>query len=216
MITESSAFRQTSNPFLNRKCHCPFPGCPHHRGADKPFPLTDKRTLRKHLKEVHHNELHMLTDAQLDDLDLYLCRETGKLCLNKAELEWHMNRQIKKQNVTNLKIFTNSLYPEAQHIHSNHWQEGLLFLRHHSISTPTFHRTLITKINHRLKKRVLNTDYSVLESCTKAHKQSSDRSRQFSSGFDPTPTWKLPFIFERLVLGPTQHPQISQRKTRKA
>ena len=129
----------------------------------------------------------MLTDAQLEDLDLFLCHETGKLCLNAAELERHMNAQIKKRSTTNLDILTNSLYPEAQHLHTNHWNEGLLFLRNHNITPPTFRQTLITKINHRLEKRVLNTYHSILESCIKAHRQASDSSLQFTPDFDPMP-----------------------------
>ena len=58
----------------------------------------------------------MLTSAQLEDLDLFLCRETGKLCLNQIKLERHMNAQIKTRSTTNLDILTNSLYPDAQHL----------------------------------------------------------------------------------------------------
>ena len=127
-----------------------------------------------------------------------------------------MNNQIKTRTATNFQVLTNSLYPEAQHIHSNHWQEGLLFLQHHALSPPTFRQTLITKINHRLERRVLNTYHSILESCIEAHKQSSDNTRQFSSDFDPTPIWKLPFIFERLVLGPNPAPPNQPKKNRQS
>ena len=45
---------------------------PPQSSGDKPIAFSDKRTLRKHLKDVHHDDLHLLTDAQLEDLDIYL------------------------------------------------------------------------------------------------------------------------------------------------
>ena len=124
-----------------------------------------------------------------------------------------MNRLIKTRTDTNLEILTNKLYIKARHIHANHWPDGLLFLQYHNLDPPTFCQTLIIKINHWLERKFLNTYYSVLESCTEAHKQASNKSLQHTSEFDPSPIWKLPFIFERLVLGPKLHdPNLPKHK----
>ena len=131
-----------------------------------------------------------------------MCRETGKIFLTQSALERYEASQIKKRRISNFEILTNNLYNNTQHIHDNHWNEGLLFLQHHNFDPATFRQSLITKLKYRLETNVLNTFNSVLESCVEAHKCAEDSSLQFTSDYDPAPIWKLPFIFERLVLGP--------------
>ena len=87
-------------------------------------------------------------------------------------------------------------------MHNNHWEEGLLFIQYFNIDPTTFRQSLIAKLKFRLRTNVLNTYISIFESCVERNQQAQDSSLQFTKNFDPTPIWKFPFIFEKLVLGP--------------
>ena len=67
--------------------------------------------------------------------------------------------------------------------------------------------TLISKVSYRLEDCVLKTYQNVLECCIKANKENTSSKYPNNPGHDPTPVWILPFVFERLILGPNPKPK---------
>ena len=64
---------------------------------------------------------------------------------------------------------------------------------------------MISKISYRLEANVLHTYHEVLASCVLASQRCHELHPSHPDDYDPTPIWVLPFVFERLVLGPSPH-----------
>jgi hypothetical protein len=157
------------------------------------------------LTQAHKHELCRLTDAQLSESGIFLCRKCDEfICDEKDQekLEEHLQSHVPNRNKTNLELVTEQLYDSVSCVQANHWEEGLKFLKHTTFSQASFRQSIITKINWQLEDNVLHTFNSVLECCVEAHKQPKTLNAAIANDFDPTPIWILPFVFERLVLAP--------------
>ena len=147
-----------------------------------------------------------MTPAQEEEHDIYLCRECEQyIGTTRKSLEAHITKKhVTIRTSSNYDIVTKRLYNEVKSVRVNHWREGLLFLRTHTFTPPTFRQTLITLIQHRLESDVLRAFYDVLRCCVDSYGDRED-SDDPDSDFDMTPIWLLPFIFERLILAPHPH-----------
>ena len=127
---------------------CPFALCTQHERADKPAGWTSSCTARDHLKQGHREELHLLTDDQLENLGIYMCRQCDDhIAVDKKNLERHIEKKhVNKRATTNLDIVTNHLFKTVESHQKNHWKQGLTFLRNHRFKPATFRQTLMTLI----------------------------------------------------------------------
>ena len=173
-----------------------------------------KRSAREHLTTIHKSQLCYLTDADLAHLDIYLCRHcTDFLTCSTKKLSSHLNTHDKTRSETNLDLATDFLYHEVSTHQQNHWEEGLRFLSHTKFAEPPFRQTLIATLKYRLETDVLRAFHDCIEAAVASKQQAADALLQKSEDFDHTPLFTLPFVFERLVLGPNPHQRGDPRRT---
>ena len=163
--------------------------------------VNTRESSRDHFLTLHRDHLHRLTPAQEEEHGIYLCRECENYIGTSAKsLETHITKKhCTIRTTTNFDIVTRHLYNDVKSVRENHWREGLLFLRTHSFSPPTFRQTLITLIQHRLETDVLRAFFDVLRCCVDSYGEPKDHDDPLSE-YDMTPIWLLPFLFERLIL----------------
>lgn len=171
--------------------------------GDNPTGFNNNNTLKLHLSSCHKSDLSKLTDDQLQEYNLYACRQCDDyICDSPRLLKTHLDKHIEKRSDTNFDIVTKHLYDDVDSVQKNHWKEGLAFLHSTKFAEPTFRQTLICFINFRLEWAVLTTFFQVLVCCVEAHKSAKDPKLKNTRDYDPTAIWMLPFVFERLVLAP--------------
>ena len=160
--------------------------------------------MKQHLLDLHKGDLHRLSDDQLANCGIILCRQCEEfICDDEEKLKKHQEKvHVQRRSTTNKDIVTKHLFSEVSTFHRNHWDEGLSFLSNTTFSQATFRQSLITKISFGLEQNVLRAYYDVLTCCVEAHKSASNAKLSKTEDFDPTPIWILPFVFERLVLAP--------------
>ena len=133
-------------------------------------------------------------------------------------MKLHLKSHTLERSTPNFDIVTSLLYNDVQDVHRNHWEEGLQFLKIFKFAQPKFRTTLISKINYRLEENVLKTYQNVLKCCIEANKENTSSKYPNDPDYDPNPVWILPFVFERLILGPNPNPKdesINQRVHRR-
>jgi hypothetical protein len=120
-----------------------------------------------------------------------------------------------KRTSTNHDIVTRLLYKDIKCVQRNHWREGLLFLRTHTIEPATFCQTLITLIQQdtRLEEAILKTYMDIITCCVKARGEVDYCRGRRQSDYDSTPIWILPFIFERLICAPNPDKSATAERT---
>ena len=93
----------------------------------------NKSTLRNHLTSVHKSEISLLTDAQLEESGLYVCRHCDEfICQSEQELYRHIgSKHQPKRTATNIELLSKHLYEDVSTTNKNHWEEGLAFLSSH-------------------------------------------------------------------------------------
>ena len=205
-----SRWQRRPNDIAVNKITCPFRHCTQHSAADKPTGFENPSIPRQHLLHVHKDSLYQLTDEQLHKDGLLTCRHCESfVCETHQEQKFktHLKSHTLKRNTTNFDIVTSLLYNDVQDIHRNHWEEGLKFLKIFKFAQPKFRTTLVSKISYRLEENVLKTYQNVLECCIEANKENTSSKYPNDPDYDPNPVWILPFVFERLILGPNPNPK---------
>ena len=183
---------------------CPFLSCPQHKNADKPRGFNTKLVARDHLMHEHQHELYRLSDSQLESCELCLCRvcETH-LFTAPGYLKKHFeSNHIGTRTKNNYKVITCTLFDPVKNATNNYWSDGLEWLHSFEPSPPTFRQSLISKIKYDLEDEITKCMEEVIEICVEVNKVSTDKNSRDSQEFSREGIWKLPFIFEQLVLCP--------------
>lgn len=195
------------------KYYCPYTTFTQNEHADKPTGWTTAFQTRDHLTSCHLTELYKLTDKQLIESDVFLCRECETYtCVRESDLKAHLEKHIEKRSETNFDIVSSLIYPPVEHILNNYWTDGLLWLQQHEVTEPTFRQSLITKIRWELEDEVLDAFEDLLNCCVKASDASKDPNLRCKQEYDKNPIWTLPFIFEQLILAPLPPPELRNAK----
>ena len=84
------------------------------------------------------------------------------------------SKHNKTRSDTNLALVTKHLFNLVDSVHTNHWEEGLLWLRDIDLEEPSFRQSLILKIKHELEDDVTYCSEEVLKLCVKSAKQTSN------------------------------------------
>ena len=187
---------------------CPFDCCSQHIKAEKPTGFSSKTNLKDHLADVHKDELYKLSDDKLKESGLYVCRQCGDyVAASESVFLRHItSKHVKTRKTTNHKIVTNLLYSLVESVHTNHWEEGLAWLRTFTPEEPNFRQSLILKIKHELEDDVTDCFEDILNACVECAKKPTDDRYNNTEEYNPEPIWILPFIFEQLVLCPNPDP----------
>ena len=158
--------------------------------------------MRDHLRSSHKHELGLLSDADLETQNIFLCRECdGDVFSRACDLTAHVKKKhYEYRNQTNLEIVHHCIYDEA--CGDSHWNDALTFLSDISWDAPPYRSTMITKINHRLESNIIDTFHSVTHATTEACKPAKHHKHNSKQDFDADPVMALQILFERLVLFP--------------
>jgi hypothetical protein len=125
-----------------------------------------KRFVKDHLQKVHVAELSQLTDAQLEDNELYICRECNEqqVFVSLIRLNNHIRaKHNDTRTLNNIQLVENYLFHDLRSDYDSHWADGLHFLQHHQLQPPTFRQPLTTKIKWRLEQSITDTFTSIIE-----------------------------------------------------
>jgi hypothetical protein len=139
--------------------HCPFTNCTHSvRGQvhSNNNGWRARRHVRDHLNAIRSADLPRLTDAQLEENDLYVCRECkDELFVSLTALNNHVR---KKHNPTrifnNLQLVERFIFKDLAGSYESEWHDGLAFLTELNPQPPTFRQPLTTRIWWRLEQSV--------------------------------------------------------------
>jgi len=169
-----------------------------------------KRFVKDHLQKVHVADLSQLTDAQLEDNELYICRECNEqqIFVSLTRLNNHIRAQHNDtRTLNNIQLVENYLFHDLRGDYDSHWTDGLHFLQQHQLQPPTFRQPLTTKIKWRLEQSITDTFTSIIELNNEALKPADNSDHHTRQCFDPWPLLQLQILFEQLVLFPiTQNP----------
>ena len=160
--------------------------------------------MKDHLADAHADELYKLGDDILKEKGLFVCRECGDYVAQSESvfLNHLRSKHIKTRSDTNLALVTKHLFHLVDSVHTNHWEEGLLWLRDIDLEEPSFRQSLILKIKHELEDDVTDCFEEVLKVCVESAKQPSDNNLIGTEEYNIESLWILPFIFEQLILCP--------------
>ena len=169
-----------------------------------PLAFSNNREVKTHLCAAHRDDLGQLSDAALEQLNLYLCRECeNAVFVSLTELTTHVRRNhLQSRSDTNLQLVEKILFEQLGDGFVSHWEDGLAFLQHLDLSPPTFRQSLINKISHRLESSVCNTFLSVIELAAQASFTPTHSRHLNHHEFDRWTIEKLAVIFEQIVLFP--------------
>ena len=133
-----------------------------------------------------------------------MCRECGDYVAQSESvfLNHLRSKHIKPRTDTNLALVTKHLFHLVDSVHTNHWEEGLLWLRDIDLEEPSFRQSLILKIKHELEDDVTDCFEEVLKVCVESAKRPSDNNLIGTEEYNIESLWILPFIFEQLILCP--------------
>jgi hypothetical protein len=160
--------------------------------------------VRDHLQESHAAKLASLTDAELENNSLYVCRECDdKLYVSLTALNIHVrNNHLESRTLTNLQLVEQALFRDLESNYVSYWADGLAFLGELKHKPPPFWQPLTTKIRWRLEQHVRETFLSVVQLNNEAMKPAQYLPYRQHSDFDPWSLFQLQILFEQLVLAP--------------
>lgn len=183
---------------------CPFTCCPQHEGAEKPRGMVSKHTLRDHLIKCHQEELYKLNDNELESIDLHICRQCDDhVATSAARLRNHIKtKHIQTRKTTNQQIVTSKLYNPVKTASLNHWEAGLSWLDSFQPTPPTFRQSLISKVKFEIEDAVLTLFEDLIAVCVEVNKDPNNSELIDDYNYKREHIWKLPFIFEQLILAP--------------
>jgi hypothetical protein len=127
-----------------------------------------RRHVTDHLNTIHSTDLPRLTDAQLQENDLYVCRECKvELFVSTTALNNHV---WKKHNPTrilnNLQLVEQIIFKDLAGSCDSDWNDGLAFLSELTPQPPTFWQPLTTSIRWRLEQSVTETFLNAVDEAT--------------------------------------------------
>ncbi len=170
--------------------------------------MSSPKEVRDHLRGHHGSELSKLTDCQLTERGLYLCRECEDYVTDSESLfEDHLKKHVVTRVPTNFQLLSDLLYIHVKNSEHNHWADGLAWLKNHQFQEPPFRQSLINSIRFRLKTDILDAMECVLMACVESSKKPADPRLVNCDSYDPDPVWLLAFLFEQLVLAPNPDPE---------
>jgi len=177
-----------------------------HSEKDNGSPVSwnSKRFIKTHLQEVHEADLPQLTDAQLEDNDLFVCRECkDEIFVSLNRLNNHIKQKHKQsRSLNNIQLVEQYLFHDLRKNYDSHWQDGLLFLSQLELQPPTFRQPLTTKIKWRLEQNITETFTNIIELNNEALKEPDNNQHCTRQQFDPWPLLQLQILFEQIVLFP--------------
>ena len=162
------------------------------------------RLVRDHLQESHSDQLCQLSDAQLEQNDLYVCRECeGRLFVSLTALNNHVRcNHYETRTLNNLELVEQLLFKDLQGTCDSHWPDALDFLRDLQVKPPPFRQPLTSKIRHRLEQSICNTFVTTIQVSNEALKPHTKHGFCNKKDFDRWTVAQLPVLFEQLVLFP--------------
>lgn len=176
--------------------------------------MDSKTSLKHHLLKCHREDLYKLKDLELESLGIFLCRQCDD---HIAISDGYLKRHIKTKHVTtrregNLQLATKTLYSPVQTATLNHWDSGLQWLANFQPTPPNFRQSLIAKVKYELEDTVVNLFEDVLAVCVESQKESFKSELVDDFDYQYEHIWKLPFIFEQLILAPKPYSSNTNNK----
>ena len=176
--------------------------------------MDTKASLKDHLLKCHREELYKLKDTQLEDNNIFLCRHCDDhLAISPGWLVKHIkSKHESTRKKGNLQLATSKLYSPVKISSLNHWQNGLQWLQDFTPSPPSFRQSLISKIKFEVEDAVLCLFEDLIALCVETNKKADESSLEDDFNFQNEHIWKLPFIFEQLILAPKPYSSSSNNK----
>ena len=185
---------------------CPFKGCPSHHLSKNAVGWSDNgKTLSHHLRDLHKNQLHQLSDSLLDSLDLEICRRCDNAIYSEPhQLEQHIKaKHVSTRTLSNLDLATNLIFKATTNSEANQWEAGLTWLQQiYEPSPPSFRQSLLLNLKHKSLDAVVDTFRDLITATVEASKPPSSTKDKSNRHFKSDPFWLLTTIFEQLILAP--------------
>jgi hypothetical protein len=127
---------------------------------------------RDHLEAIHLTYLPRLTNAQLEENDLYVCRECkDELFVSVTALIKHVRKKHNPTHIlNNLQLVEQFIFKDLAGSYDSDWNNGLAFLSKLTPQPPTFQQPLTTSIRWRLKQSITETFLDAVEATNESLK----------------------------------------------